>query len=255
MSLGLVTLAAESASHTRSAYPVFWMFAAVLVTFVVTRLITIRIKSRTAQQPGDGDGAADRDGLIGDISIGGVHIHHQVFGIFLMLGGGLALVAVQPEGVGLSVAAAVFGVGVGLVFDEFALWLHLEDVYWSAEGRQSIDAIFCVLVITGALIGSADLLSGKIGSPTWWASVGYLAFGAFLSLISALKGKFMSAIIGIVVSPVSLVAAIRLAKPQSWWSRRFYASRPRRRERSAKRFGAQYDRRWNRLRDIFAGPR
>ena len=92
-----------------------------------------------------------------------------------------------------------------------------------------------------------------IGTPTWWASVGYLAFGGLLSLISALKGKFMSAIIGIVVQPVALIAAIRLAKPTSWWSRRFYTSRPRRQKRSAKRFGERYDRRWNRLRDVFAG--
>ena len=32
-------------------------------------------------------------------------------------------------------AAAVFGLGTALVLDEFALILHLRDVYWANEGR------------------------------------------------------------------------------------------------------------------------
>ena len=37
--------------------------------------------------------------------------------------------------------AIAFGIGMGLTLDEFALWLNLEDVYWPAKGRQSIDAV------------------------------------------------------------------------------------------------------------------
>jgi len=60
----------------------------------------------------------------------------------------------------LDAAAAVFGAGVGLTVDEFALWLHLEDVYWADQGRKSVDAMFCVLVITGALIGGTGFVTG-----------------------------------------------------------------------------------------------
>ena len=78
-------------------------------------------------------------------------------------------------------------VGVALTVDEFALWLHLEDVYWASEGRKSVNAIFCVLVVTGALIGGADFLSGRIGTATWWSSVSVLAVNLLLSVICLLK--------------------------------------------------------------------
>lgn len=44
-------------------------------------------------------------------------------------------------------SALLFGIGAGLTIDEFALWLYLEDVYWSHQGRNSIDAIIVVTVI------------------------------------------------------------------------------------------------------------
>ncbi len=44
-------------------------------------------------------------------------------------------------------AAALFGAGAALTLDEFALWLHLEDVYWTAEGRSSVDAVMLALLV------------------------------------------------------------------------------------------------------------
>ena len=38
--------------------------------------------------------------------------------------------------------ATLYGVGAALTLDEFALWLHLQDVYWEREGRASVDAVF-----------------------------------------------------------------------------------------------------------------
>src|SRR5438067_3953327 len=129
-----------------------WMFLAVLVTFLVTRSVTRLIRS------GRGGGAG-----LGNLRIGGTHVHHQVFGILIIIGTGIVLVSATPGGAALDAAAAVFGVGVGLTLDEFALWLYLRDVYWTSEGRISVDAMFCVLVITGALVGGASLLSGHVG--------------------------------------------------------------------------------------------
>jgi VanZ family protein len=48
----------------------------------------------------------------------------------------------------------VFGIGAGLTLDEFALWLNLRDVYWSEEGRRSIDAVIFAATLSGiALVG------------------------------------------------------------------------------------------------------
>ena len=159
-----------------------------------------------------------------------------------------------PHGAALDVAAAIFGVGVSLTLDEFALWLHLEDVYWTTEGRKSVDAIFCVLAITGALIGGASFLSGHVGTATWWSSVSVLAVSLMLSVICLLKGKVTTGVIGIVISVVAFVGAVRLAKPGSWWATRRYAGRPRRAARAAHRYGPRYQRRWNRLRIVAGAP-
>jgi hypothetical protein len=233
------TVPAGSGSALR---PMMWMFLAILATFLVTRTVTRLIRS------GRGGGAG-----LGNVQIAGTHIHHQVFGILIIIGTGIVLVSETPHGAALSAAAAVFGVGVGLTVDEFALWFHLEDVYWSSEGRQSVDAIFCVLVVTGALVGGTSFLSGRTGTATWWSSVAVLAVNLVLSVICLLKGKITTGVIGVVVSLVALVGAVRLAKPGSWWAARYYAGRPRRAERAADRYGQRYQARWNRLRDLVAG--
>jgi formate-dependent nitrite reductase membrane component NrfD len=64
---------------------------------------------------------------------GGLHVHHLVFGIVLMLFAGF-LMAIQPDSPWFELSAAAFGIGAGLTLDEYALWLHLEDVYWAEEG-------------------------------------------------------------------------------------------------------------------------
>ncbi len=200
-----------------SPRPMMWLFLAILVTFVITRLITRLIRS------GSSGGAG-----LGNVSIAGVHVHHQVFGILLMIGSGLVLVSNTPQGGALAWCAGVFGVGVALTLDEFALWLHLEDVYWSEQGRKSVDAIFCVLVITGVLIGGVDFLTGQVGTAGWWSSVGAIVVDLVFCVICMLKGKVVTGVIGIFIGPVAIVGAIRLAKPGSWWATRRYASRPKR---------------------------
>ena len=225
-----------------SLRPMMFMFVAILLTFLVTRGVTRLIRS----------GNGGRIGL-GNIHIDGSHIHHQVFGILIIIGTGIFLVSETPQGAALDAAAAVFGAGVGLTVDEFALWLHLEDVYWADQGRKSVDAMFCVLVITGALIGGAQFATGHIGTAAWWSSVGVIAVNLVLCVICLLKGKVMTGVIGIFISVVALVGAVRLAKPGSWWATHRYASRPRRAMRAAARYDHRHQERWNRLRDLVAG--
>jgi hypothetical protein len=225
-----------------SLRPMMWMFVAILVTFLVTRLVTRKIRA------GSGGGVG-----LGNVSIGGTHIHHQVFGILIIIGTGIVLVSQAPRGAGLDVAAAVFGAGVGLTIDEFALWLHLEDVYWTDEGRKSVDAIFCVLAITGALIGGTSFVTGRLGTAGWWSSVAGLAFNLLLSVICLLKGKVVTGVVGIAIPVVAFIGAVRLAKPGSWWAAHRYAGRPRLARRAANRYDERHLERWNRFRDLVAG--
>ena len=225
-----------------SLRPMMWMFLAILITFLTARTVTRLIRS----------GSGARAGL-GNVLIAGNHIHHQVFGILIIIGTGIILVSEMPKGAALDAAAAIFGVGVGLTVDEFALWLHLDDVYWTSEGRKSIDAIFCVLVITGTLIGGASFVTGRVGTAAWWSSISVIAVNLLLCVICLLKGKIVTGVIGVFIGVVALVGAIRLAKPGSWWAAHRYANRPRRAGRAARRYDQRHEQRWNRLRDMVAG--
>jgi hypothetical protein len=225
-----------------SLRPMMWMFLAILLTFLTTRTVTRLIRSGSGAKAG-----------LGNVQIAGNHIHHQVFGILIIIGTGIVLVSAMPKGAALDAAAAVFGVGVGLTVDEFALWLHLDDVYWTSEGRKSVDAIFCVLVITGTLIGGASFVTGRVGTAAWWSSVAVIAVNLLLCMICLLKGKIVTGVIGVFIGVVALVGAVRLAKPGSWWAAHRYASRPRRAGRAARRYDQRYQDRWNRLRDLVAG--
>jgi hypothetical protein len=92
-----------------------------------------------------------------DIYIHGRHIHHLVWGILLLLAVGYGwLIDVGGASSAIladRVMALLYGAGAALTLDEFALWLNLQDVYWSRQGRASIDAVvlFGVLLLVGIL--------------------------------------------------------------------------------------------------------
>jgi hypothetical protein len=91
------------------------------------------------------------------VEMRGTHIHHLVFGIIILLFVGFAWLAEIGTGSGPSSLLAsrllsiLYGVGAALTLDEFALWLNLRDVYWSPQGRESID----VVVLFGSLLAAA----------------------------------------------------------------------------------------------------
>jgi hypothetical protein len=87
------------------------------------------------------------------VSEGGVHVHHLFFGIVLMMvAGGLSFAAGETDGPWYAIYAVLFGIGLGLTIDEYALWLHLDDVYWSREGRSPIDATLIALGLIGFVL-------------------------------------------------------------------------------------------------------
>jgi lysyl-tRNA synthetase class 2 len=186
----------------------------------------------------------------GNIEVGsGLHIHHLVFGILLMMVAGFVGFAVLPGSPWLEVLAASFGVGMGLTLDEFALWLYLEDVYWAEEGRRSVDAVIFAAIIGGAfLLGFAPIADS--GSDLVVALGIVINLGA--SVVSALKGKYVSAVVGMPLPPVGYVAAIRLAKPGSRWAKRRY-KRGSNKLRKARERKKRHDRRVRRFQDLVGG--
>ncbi len=92
-----------------------------------------------------------------NVSVGGRHIHHLVWGILLLLLIGYCwLWQVSKEDRFLSrLLSFVYGMGAALTLDEYALWLNLRDVYWEREGRESIDAVllFSALLSIGIFGG------------------------------------------------------------------------------------------------------
>jgi hypothetical protein len=170
----------------------------------------------------------------GSITTGGLHVHHLVFGIVMMLLFGFLAIALPLNGPWLDVVAAGFGVGAGLTLDEYALWLHLKDVYWAEEGRRSVDAVIVAAVVAALILLGARPLDGSDTSSVIGIVIAVVVVLG-LSLGALLKGRVMLGIFGLVFPPLSLVGVVRLGKPTSPWARWRYPADGRRMRRATAR--------------------
>jgi len=205
----------------------FLFFVAFLFTFGFIRTSAHMIRAQVSWWPGN-------------VSVGGTHIHHLVWGIILLLICGYVGVAIHPGDPWRGIDAVLFGIGTGLTLDEFALWLNLKDVYWEKEGRRSIDAVVIAAAISGMFLVS---LRGWIDvttrvEDTVQAFVGSIGLiGVILALVNAAKEKFGMAIWSIILPVVGIPSAFRLAKPHSVWAKLFYKHG--KRHRSEERFASE----------------
>lgn len=111
------------------------MWIAFIATFVFLRVLTFGIRYHLLP--------------VGNVVTGGgLHIHHFVWGILILLIVGFLGITLWSEPLHPWLAT-IFGIGAALVIDEFALWLNLRDVYWLREGRSSID----LAIVVAALLG------------------------------------------------------------------------------------------------------
>ncbi len=193
----------------------FLLFIALLGTFGFIRLSTHMIRAQVSWWPGN-------------VSVGGTHVHHLVFGIFALLVFGYIGVVHGPHSPWREIIAVLFGIGAGLTLDEYALWLELKDVYWEKDGRKSVDAMIVASCLAGlALIGfSAWVRLADDVKDSVFTVVGFFGFfGIMVALVNAAKEKFWMAMVGLIFWPGAAVSAVRLAKPHSFWARRFYRKR------------------------------
>ena len=215
----------ESNVYQAGREPALVMLLAFIVTYALARGYT-RIARRTGW---------------GSASFNGVHAHHMVFGMVIAFVAGAASFAFTPqEGTLLLLLAAAFGGGAALVLDEFALLFYLEDVYWEKEGRKSIDAIVISLLLGLIfLMQTPPLGTGAedFGVPFFVA----IAINLPFIIIAGLKGKIYFALFGLFVPLLALIGSLRLAKPESIWSKRFY--NPSKKKKSVKRY-ASYHKKW-----------
>ncbi|WP_053848728.1 hypothetical protein [Streptomyces sp. NRRL B-24085] len=226
--------------------PLLLALTAFVLTFLITRVVTRLIRAGK--------------GPFGNVSSGGVHIHHVVPGVVLTVIGGFGAVASGRHGFGAGVAAVVFGTGAGLVLDEFALILHLDDVYWSEEGRKSVEVVVLTVALVGLVLagfspfGVDDVTQDEAQDRGGVISSVIVNF--LFAMLVLLKGKTRMAIFSVIVPLVGLIGLVRLARPGSPWARRFYARRPRARARALLR-SYRHDRRWSgprrRFQDLIAG--
>lgn len=221
--------------------PLLLLILSFLITFTLTRVYTRLARSRRW----------------GSGSVAGVHLHHMVVGILIVLASGLVAIAVWPDGIGRELIAICFGAGAALTLDEFALSLYLRDVYWTPEGRTSIDATLTGVMLAGLLfVGVSPFgIHDDTVAPRLFGLVAIFV-NVTLAAITFLKGKLALGIASIFVPLLGLVGAGRLATPGSPWSRWFYASRPGRLARARHRYegGGTRTARFNRwFTDVIGG--
>lgn len=216
--------------------PAFLMLLAFILTLAGTRFYTRMARVRGWRS----------------VHIGDVHVHHLVPGVLMTLVAGGLAAGLEPREVWVALLAMVFGAGAALVLDEFAMLLHLDDVYWTTEGRLSIDACMAAVAFLGlAILATLPLntdptnerLARTLGD-------GLIGLYAFFVVVALLKGKLKLGLLGILFPPFAVVGALRLAKPTSIWARWLYPKDSRRLRRSEARSAAR-EARWAHRRERF----
>jgi hypothetical protein len=147
----------------------------------------------------------------------GTHIHHMFWGILLLITMGYLGIATSIPNPWFELVAIGFGIGMGLTMDEFALWLNLEDVYWTDKGRQSIDAVVVtVSLLVIALLGlrfwidvwDAVLVLAGINRGNAWLAIPIQLVGVAFAIVCFRKGRKLAGIVGLFFPLVAIIGAL-----------------------------------------------
>ena len=128
------------------------VFSTFLLTFIASRILVILIMTKKMPD------------LF--LHMGGTHVHHLNYGIFLLSVVGALLLFVSLSTTGQKWTAFAYGFGMALTFDEFGMWLHLGGSYWQ---RGSFDAVIVVLSLFGVIAFAPKL--DRMRSHHWMTAV------------------------------------------------------------------------------------
>lgn len=227
--------------------PLFLLFVSFILGFLGIRTSTRMIRAQVSWWPGN-------------VTPGGVHVHHVVFGVvFMLLSGVGAFSKIGGQSPWAEIFACAFGIGAALVLDEFALILHLKDVYWAEQGRQSVDAVILGAALTGLIVLGFTPFGVSRDPEAEATGLGVaivVAQNLLLVAITFLRGKIWTGAIGIVFPLVAFVGALRLARPGSPWARARYKPGSKKRARAEARehkIDARYRRARRAVGDFVAG--
>jgi hypothetical protein len=219
---------------------VFLVFVGFLVSFAFIRMSTRIIRSESVSWwPGNIE------------SDSGLHLHHLVFGIVTMMAAGTLGFLSDGRTPYTEICALLFGVGVGLTIDEFALWVHLEDVYWEEEGRSSIDAtVIAASLMLLIVLGVSPVVIDSSSTEALISSIVLTLLAFACVAICFAKGRALHGTIGVFVAPIAFYGAARVGKPSSAWARyRYGERRPKKQRKAEGRFPP--DRRTERFKEAF----
>lgn len=160
--------------NTHLARIVFFMF---LLTFMLARIVVFLIMSRR----------------IPDLYlfVGGTHVHHLNYGIFLLAGLGAYFLFGKPEGRNWQVAAAAYGIGMALTFDEFGMWVRLGGSYWQ---RASLDAVGVLSALFGLIAYAPSLKNFR--PRHWWSAILLTALVLVFAVLLVESFRYAHRIIG-----------------------------------------------------------
>ena len=194
--------------------PMLVLLGGIIITFLFLRLNTRLIRKGVRWWPGN-------------MEKGDIHLHHVAIGLPALFITGVLEFAYRPGWPWAEVIAFCFGGAAATVFDEYALVLHVRDVYWKDEGRHSVVAVFLAATFAAFLLvgvvplAANDTPSGVEAVSRWSVAIVVGVNFAFV-LVSLLKGKLWMGWIGFFLPMVAWVGAARLARPRSPWARWFY---------------------------------
>jgi hypothetical protein len=183
----------------------FLILIAFAFSFAFIRTSTHMIRAQVSWWPGNVE------------TKGGMHIHHLVWGILLLMVMGYLGIATEIPDPWFELVAIGFGIGMGLTLDEFALWLNLEDVYWEKQGRVSIDAVVITMVLLFVtLLGLRfwidvyDAVLVLTGAPRGneWVAIPIQLTGVALAVVCFKRGRKMTGLVGVFIPLVALIGAV-----------------------------------------------
>jgi hypothetical protein len=111
--------------------------------------------------------------------VGKTHVHHLNYGIFTLSGVGAYLLFRRPSGSRLTWATIVYGIGLGLTFDEFGMWIHLGGSYWQ---RASFDAVVMIASALGLIAYAPSLSRFRTAHWVWTLVLSVAVIGAIVLL-------------------------------------------------------------------------